>query len=125
MGCALFEGATVHKLMHVDRVLAGHDVLEGGALAGLVTKAIRSITVPPLGMHLYLSAFCSGLCVISHHGQCIHRDHIPCLEDVRIDELMSARCLVEAARFVVVCCVAVTETRFCGLGVRYSRWQTP
>jgi len=88
MGCALFEGTTVHKLMHVDRVLASHDVLEGGALAGLVK---RSITTPPLAISLYLSAFCSGLCVISHHGQCMNRDHIPCLEDVGVDELVSAR----------------------------------
>ena len=29
---ALFEGSAVHALVHVDGVVPGHDILEGGAL---------------------------------------------------------------------------------------------
>ena len=33
--CALLERAAVHPFVEVDRVLASHDVVERGALAGL------------------------------------------------------------------------------------------
>ena len=39
--CALLERAAVHPFVEVDRVLASHDIVERGALAGLNVRLYR------------------------------------------------------------------------------------